>query len=123
MEFITMEDEDIRAGMYAIIESDGEGSMLKFLEAKKVHEQKFVHANGDIETMELYKTVETYKNEEDLNGNSPAPLAWLKIICPSTGSVYLIPSDGAFNTCAAAAKYHRPDFVAHNVPYIWEQRS
>ena len=123
MDFITMEDEDIRAGMYAIIESDGEGSMLKFLEAKKVHEQQFVHANGEIETMELYKTVETYKNEEDLNGNSPAPLAWLKIICPSTGAVYLLPSDSAFNTCADAAKYHRPDFVAKDVPYTWEQRS
>ena len=73
--------------------------------------------------MELYKTTEYFMEEEDLNGSCPAQLAWLKIICPSTGSVYLIPSDSAFDTCVEAAKYHRPDYVTKEVPYTWEQRS
>ena len=122
-DFINMKNEDVRAGMYAIIESRGEGAMLDFLGAKKVHEQQFVHANGDIESMELYKTTEYFIEEEDLNGSCPAQLAWLKITCPSTGSLYLIPSDSAFDTCMEAAKYHRPDYVTKEVPYIWEQRS
>ncbi len=123
LDFIQEENEDIKAGMYEVIESKGEGSMIDFLGAEVVDEKSFVHANGDIETMQLYKTTEFFNEEEDLNGRSPAPLAWLKMSCPSTNQVYLIPSDGSFNNCEDAAKYHRPDAVPSNVEYTWHSRN
>jgi hypothetical protein len=122
-QFLNEENEDIKAAIYEIIESNGEGSMLKFLNAKKVHEQSFVHSNGDIEFMELYKTREKFKEEEDLNGKSNVPLCWLKLTCPSTNSTYLIPSDSSFETCEQAAKYARPDYVSKDIPYNWFSRS
>lgn len=122
-DFLNEQDEDIRAGMYEVIEAKGEGSMLEFLGAKKVHNQTFVHDNGDLEEMELYRTDEVFEGEEDLNGNSPAALAWLKMICPSTGTVYLIPSDSSFETCEEAAKFHRPNYVEKDLPYSWMQRN
>jgi len=122
-DFLKEQNEDIKAGMYEIIESKGEGSMLKFLNAEKVHEQTFVHDNGEVEKMELYKTKEKFEEEENLNGECPSQLAWLKMTCPSTGTVYLIPSDSSFTTCEDAAKYHRPDYVEKDLPYSWEQRN
>jgi len=122
-EFLNESEEDVRAGMYEIIESRGEGEMLKFLGAKVVHEQDFVHANGDIEHMELYKTDQKFDGEENLNGVSPAPLAWLKMTCPSTNQVYLIPTDSSFDNCMDSAIYHRPEYVTKDVPYSWEQRN
>jgi len=123
MDFINETNEDIKAGMYEIIESKGEGSMLEFLGAVMVDEKSFVHANGYIETMQLYKTTEFFNEEEDLTGRSPAPLAWLKMSCPSTNQVYLIPSDGSFDDCETAAKYHRPDNIPSDVDYIWHSRN
>ena len=122
-QFIGEENADIKAGMYAIIESKGEGGMLTFLGAAKVHEQSFIHDTGDIEVMELYKTRERFWEEEDLNGNRNVPLCWLKLICPSTGATYLIPSDPSFNTCEEAAKYARPDYVSKELPYKWFSHS
>ena len=122
-QFLKEKNEDIKAAIYEIIESNGEGSMLEFLGATKVHEQSFVHSNGDVELMELYKTKEKFKEEEDLNGKSNVPLCWLKLICPSTSTTYLIPSDSSFKTCEEAAKYARPDYVSKEVPYNWFSRS
>lgn len=122
-DFINESDEDVKAGMYEIIESAGEGSMLQFLDATLIDSRSFVHANGDIEEMELYNTKELFAEEEDLNGVSPARLAWLKMICPSTGQKYLIPSDGSFTNCVDAAKYHRPDGVPVSVDYKWNSRN
>ena len=109
--------------MFEIVESRGEGSMLTFLGAEVVHEQSFVHGNGDIEYMKLYKTKETFSLEEDLNGNINVPLCWLVMECPSTGTKYLIPSDSSFKTCEEAAKFARPDYVTKGVPYSWQSRS
>jgi len=122
-DFINEQNEDIKAGMYELIESKGEGSMLKFLGAEEIDKKTFVHANGDLEEMILYKTKEKFSEEEDLNGNSPSPLAWLKMSCPSTGQNYLIPSDGSFNNCEEAAKFARPVGVPKDLPYIWNSRN
>ena len=122
-QFLKEENEDVRGGMYEIIESKGEGSMLTFLDAIEIDKQSFVHSNGEIEEMILYKTKESFNEEEDLNGKCPAQLAWLKMTCPSTGQTYLIPSDSSFDNCIDAAKYHRPDYVSKEIPYIWEQRN
>ena len=122
-QFINEKDEDIKAGMYEVIEARGEGSMLTFLGAEMVHEQSFVHPNEDIEYMELYKTKETFWEERDLNGKSDVPLCWLKMTCPSTGTNYIIASDSSFNTCEEAAKYARPEYITKELPYEWASRS
>jgi len=122
-DFFKEENEDVRGGMYEIIEAQGEGSMLTFLGAKEIDKKSFVHANGEIEEMILYKTDELFAEEEDLNGKSPAALAWLKMSCASTGQNYLIPSDSSFTNCVDAAKYHRPSEVPTEIEYKWNSRS
>ena len=122
-DFINEGNEDIKAGIYEIIESQGEGSMLSFLNAEEVDKQTIIHRNGDMEDLILYKTKEVFNEEVDLNGKSGVPLAWLKMTCPSTGTNYLIPSDSSFDNCIDAAKYHRPTEVPITVDYIWDQRN
>ena len=73
-QFLKEENEDVRGGMYEIIESKGEGSMLTFLDAIEIDKQSFVHSNGEIEEMILYKTKESFNEEEDLNGKCPADI-------------------------------------------------
>jgi hypothetical protein len=121
--FISEKNEDIKAGIYEIIESKGEGSMLKFLGAKEADKTTFVHKDGSLEEMILYKTTEKFNEEVDLNGKSPASLAWLQMKCPSTGQAYMIPSDSSFSDCNEAAKYHRPEYVPKEVEYSWNQRN
>lgn len=122
-DFINETNSDAQAGIYEIVESAGEGSMLKLLGAEEVDSQTFIHANGSIEEMTLYKTKEKFRSEIDLNGNWNVPLAWLKMSCPSTNQTYLIPSDSAFDNCVDAAKYHRPDEVPTDIDYSWHQRN
>ena len=121
-DFLNEENEDIKAGIYELIESKGEGSMLTFLNAIEVDRKTIPHEYGEEEFI-LYKTKEKFNEEVDLNGNSPSELAWLKMTCPSTGSNYLIPSDASFNDCVTAAKYHRPIFVPEDIPYYWNSRN
>lgn len=122
-DFINEQNEDIKAGIYEIIESRGEGSMLQFLGAHEVDRKTFVHLNGDLEEMILYKINEKFKAETDLKGRSDVPLAWLRMSCPSTGTNYLIPSDSSFQTCEDAAKFHRPNEVPTEKKYAWNARS
>lgn len=122
-EFINEENEEIKAGIYEILESRKEGTMLEFLGAQEVDRRSFVHYNGDVEEMILYKTSETFQEEIDLNGKSNVPLAWIKMSCPSTGTNYLIPSDSSFSSCEDAAKYHRPNEIPTEIKYLWNARS
>jgi hypothetical protein len=121
-DFINETNEDIRGGIYEIIEGQGEGMMMKFLEAVEVDRKTIQHEHGSEELI-LYKTEELFNEEEDLNGKSPAALAWLKMTCPSTGQNYLIPSDSSFNNCVNAAKYHRPNQVPKDIEYFWNSRN
>lgn len=121
--FLNEQNEDVKAGMYEIVESKGEGTMLSLLGAEVIDNKTIKHLNGEAEELTLFRTKEKFEMEEDLNGISPAPLAWLKMVCPSTGSTYLIPTDGSFNDCLEAAKYHRPNLVPKEVDYAWIQRN
>lgn len=123
MDFINEENEDIKAGIYEIIETGGEGSMLTFLGAVEVDKKSIIHTNGEVEELILYKTTEEFEMEEDLNGKSPAALAWLRMTCPSTGQNYLIPSDSSFDDAKEAAKYHRPTLVPRSHDYAWTSRN
>jgi len=123
-QFLNEDNEEVRAAIYEIMEAtNGEGAMLRFLGATVVDSSQVVHADGSIETIELYKTELEFEGEEDFHGNSPSKLTWLKMTCPSTGTNYLLPSDASFNTALDAAKYHRPSGVDDKLDYKWNQRS
>jgi hypothetical protein len=122
-QFIRETNEDIRGAMYEIIEAKGEGSMLEFLGAKEYAKQTTVHASGEIEELTLYRTTETFPELESLSGQKNVPLCWLKLVCPSTGQVYLISTDASFETPIEAAKYHRPEGVPLDLDYRWDSRS
>jgi len=79
--FISESNAEIRAGMYSVL---GEKRIMEILGAVEVDKQLVQHQNGDIEILKLFKTTETFFEI----GNTP--LAWVKFICPSTGTDYLI---------------------------------
>ena len=66
--------------MYEVLGTEGIMTLLgaETVDAKEIH-----HANGDVETVELLKTKEVFTELEN------QPMAWVKMICPSTGTTYL----------------------------------
>lgn len=122
-QFITEENSELMAAMYEILKGKGEQHVLDFLGAEIVDEKTIVHKNGESETMVLYKTKETFPEEENLNGNRDCPLAWLKMTCPSTGTNYLIPTDSSFTDAVNCAKYHRPERIPEDIRYSWDSRN
>lgn len=122
-QFLKEENEDTRAAMYEIIESRGEGSMLKFLEAEEYNKETIVHRNGDLEEIILYRTKETFPELQDIKGNENVPLCWLRLSCPSTGQVYLIATDASFKTASEAARFHRPEEIPFDLEYTWNSRN
>lgn len=122
-DFLSETNEDIRAAMFEIVESKGEGSMLAFLEAREYNKESVVHKNGDIEELILYRTNEKFPELKDLKGNQNVPLCWLKLQCPSTGQVYLISTDASFKTASEAAKFHRPEDIPFELDYVWHSRN
>jgi hypothetical protein len=79
-EFIKEENSDYKGAWYEIL---GQQRVMELLGAGKVDERTIVHANGDLETVSLWKTSETF---EEIGG---VPFAWVKMVCPSTGTQYL----------------------------------
>jgi hypothetical protein len=75
------ENQDVRAAWYEIL---GQEKMMIILDVYEVDKGSFVHNNGTIEEVVLFKTKKSYP-ETDNN-----PYAWVKFICPSTGTNYLI---------------------------------
>jgi len=122
-DFLNETNEDTRGAMFEIIESRDEGSMMEFLEAYEYGRDEITHTNGDVETLILYRTKETFPELKDINGDSDVPLCWLKLVCPSTGQNYLISTDSTFKTPIEAAKYHRPEEVPFDLAYSWFSRN
>lgn len=123
-DFLNEKNEETRAAMVEIINgSYNETNLAEFMKAYIHHTQDFVHKGGEVETMKLYRTKDTFPEEVDLNGRTPSPLSWLFMKCPSTGTSFMIPSDSSFETCEEAAKYHRPDYISKDVPYTWNSQS
>ncbi len=113
-QFLNEKNEESRSAMYEIL---GEQKIMSLLEAKEVSIATFIHANGESEFMQLYKTA------KPLNKTKNKPYAWLKRVCPSTGTTYLTPTDPDFTTVEQAAKFHRPSFVPNSIDYKWISRS
>ena len=79
--FLNETNAEIKGGIYEVM---GQKRMMDLLGAHEIDTQQIVHRNGDIETVTLLKTSETFA---EINNQ---PFAWVKMICPSTGSQYLI---------------------------------
>jgi hypothetical protein len=79
--FLNEKNEEIKGGIYEVL---GQLKVMEILGALVVDERKIHHENGDIETVQLIKTKEKFKEIDN------QPFAWVKVICPSTGATYLL---------------------------------
>jgi len=78
--FLKEQNSEIKGGIYEVL---GQKRMMDLLGAKEIDKKQIVHANGDVETVALLKTREKFREI----GNQP--FAWVKMVCPSTGTQYL----------------------------------
>ena len=113
-EFLQEENDERRSAMYMIL---GEEKIMNLLCAELVDETTVVHDNGEVEKIGYYRT------KEKLNKFRNKPYAWRKVVCPSTGTTYLTPTDPDLKTALDVAKCHRPSFVPKSADYKWYSRS
>ena len=78
--FINETNSDIKGAIYEVLGTEG---MMKMLGAEVIDTKNIHHANGEEEIVELLKTKDTFPELDNM------PLAWIKMICPSTGTTYL----------------------------------
>ncbi len=112
--FTAEQNDEVRSAWYAYL---GEERVMAILGGQQVDTFNVTHQNGEKEVITLFRT------KEKLNKFKQQPYAWLKRVCPSTGSVYLTPTDPKFAKAEEAASWHRPDFVPLSVGYSWISRS
>jgi hypothetical protein len=79
-QFLKETNSEFKAAWYEIL---GQKGMLDLLGAMEVDKQTLVHNNGDLEEVTLLKTKETFEEIDN------QPFAWVKMVCPSTGTQYL----------------------------------
>ena len=92
-QFLQEKNSDIKGAIYEVLGSEGIINLLgaEITDSKTIH-----HANGDVETVELLKTKDTFPELDD------DPLAWVKMTCPSTGTNYLIGVEPQYNDAIEA---------------------
>ena len=92
-QFLQEKNSDIKGAIYEVLGSEGIINLLgaEITDTKTIH-----HANGDVETVELLKTKDTFPELDD------DPLAWVKMTCPSTGTNYLIGVEPKYNDAIEA---------------------
>jgi hypothetical protein len=88
------ENQDIRAAWYEIL---GQEKMLEILGAVEIDRGQINHNDGSVEEVVLYKTKNTFPETGD------NPYAWVKFICPSTGTNYLIDVEPRMTNAIEAA--------------------
>lgn len=119
-DFNDVTDEDVRAGIIQIVkDNEGNSGLMKFLNAVEVDSRTLVHSNGNSETVKLYKTRDSYEFLQDHLGNTNVPYAWTSMVCPSTGTEYLVDTSAAFDSVLDSIKFHRPEFVPVSLDYDW----
>jgi hypothetical protein len=119
--FLTETNEDYRAAMFEIL---GEQGVLDLLQAEVVDQQTITHnveykerIVKEEETLTLLKTKETFPELDN------QPIAWVKYICPSTKSNYLICCE-PYHTSAVEAAKSLTDFEwDEEEEYHWNARS
>lgn len=92
-QFLNEKNLDIKGAIYEVLGSKGIMNLLgaEITDTKTIH-----HANGDVETVKLLKTKDTFPELDD------DPLAWVKMTCPSTGTNYLVGVDPQYNDAIEA---------------------
>lgn len=119
--FFELSNEDDKAAIVSIIkERFGNAGLMEMLDAECVDEKTLIHEGGYTETQRLLKTRNTFAFASDSKGKTPAKLAWNEMVCPSTGSVYLIETCPLFNDVTESAKWLRGAQVPDSVPYVWQ---
>ena len=78
--FLKEKNAEVKGGIYEVL---GQKRMMDLLGAEEVDRQEIRHRNGDAETVTLLKTKERFQEIDN------QPFAWVKMICPSTGTQYL----------------------------------
>ena len=92
-QFLQEKNSDIKGAIYEVLGSEGIINLLgaEITDTKTIH-----HANGDVETVELLKTKDTFPELDN------KPMAWVKMTCPSTGTNYLIGVEPKYNDAIEA---------------------
>lgn len=115
------QNEDLKAAMITVIkERDGQQALLDLLGAKIVDEKVIEHMPGYSETVRLYKTREKFEILNDRFGNANQPYTWVAIVCPSTGTEYLIDVSADFTCAKKALEWTRPSWVPQTLKYKWK---
>lgn len=112
-EYFSEKNDELRSAAFEYLGND----FAEFIGAHEVDSVSIVHGGGEVETISLIKT------RKKANKIKNEPYAWIKRICPSTGTVYMTPTDPKFKTALEAAKFHRPEWVPMDLPYKWDARS
>ena len=113
-EFVSETNDEIRSAYFEILGSE---RLMKLLEAELIDSSSIIHKNGEVETIEYYRT------KENLNIYRGEPYAWRKVICPSTGTIYFTPTNPKLKSAIDVAKFHRPEWVPSSIDYAWYSRS
>lgn len=113
-EFLNESNDEKRSAAYMLL---GDERMIKLLDAFVVDEIEITHENGEKEKISLIKT------KGNLNKFKNKPYAWRRVICPSTGTTYLTPTNPNLKAALEMAKFHRPEFVPSAIDYSWMSRS
>ena len=79
-QFLQEKNSDIKGAIYEVLGAEG---IMNLLGAEMTDTKTIHHVNGDVETVELLKTKDTFPELDN------KPMAWVKMICPSTGTTYL----------------------------------
>ncbi len=79
-QFLSEKNSDYKGAWYEIL---GQQNMMELLGAKAIDTSVVTHRNGDLETLTLFKTKETFEEIDN------QPFVWLKMVCPTTGTNYL----------------------------------
>ena len=92
-QFLQEKNSDIKGAIYEVLGSEGIINLLgaEITDTKTIH-----HANGDVETVELLKTKDTFPELDN------EPMAWVKMTCPSTGTNYLVGVEPKYNDAIEA---------------------
>ena len=79
-DFLKEENSEIKGGIYEVL---GQRRIMEMLGAVEIDKKTIAHKNGDLEEVTLLKTKERFAEIDN------QPFAWVKMICPSTGTTYL----------------------------------
>jgi len=97
-EFVEEENEEYRAAYFEILGSE---KLMEMLGAEIVDETDHTHDNGEVEHLVLYMT-------KDVVPGIDEKLAWVKFICPSTSTNYMISVEPKWTSALEAAASTSP---------------